>query len=104
MENSKEEWTEKVSVNTIVDDLERYRHGKRVLAKLQKDKEWFAKVGMPDLYYEEQAKIRAKKQQELDAQKLNNGKSILYKNQNTEELLVAHEPMPEYNAQKQEEK
>ena len=47
MENSKEEWTEKVSVTTIVDDLERYRHGKRVLAKLQKDKEWFAKVGMP---------------------------------------------------------
>ena len=104
MENSKEEWTEKVSVTTIVDDLERYRHGKRVLAKLQKDKEWFAKVGMPDLYYEEQAKKRAKKQQDPDAQKINHVKSVLYENQNTEELLVAHEPMPEYNVPKQEEK
>ena len=50
MENSKEEWTEKVSVNTIVDDLERYRQGKRVLAKLQKDKEWNGFYAAPEKY------------------------------------------------------
>ncbi len=104
MENSEEEWSKKVPVTTIDASLDKYRYGKRVLAKLQEDKEWLAKVGMPDLYYEEQAKIKAKKQQNLNAQKVNKVKSLLYENQNTEKLLVAHEPMPEYNAPKQEEK
>ena len=61
MENSKEEWSKKVPVTTIDASLDKYSQDKRILAKLQEDKEWLAKVGMPDLYYEEQAKIQAEK-------------------------------------------
>ena len=104
MENSSKKWRKKVPITTIDASLDKYSQDKRILAKLQEDKEWLAKVGMPDLYYEEQAKIKAKKQQNLDAQKVNNVRSLLYENQNTAELLVASEPMPKYNAPKQEEK
>ena len=143
MGNFNKKWSKKVPVTTIDASLDKYSQDKRVLAKLQEDKEWLAKVGLPDLYYEEQAKIKAEKQQNLDFQKVNNLKinddikdykndkvvlkklammnkiieesglpdayykhqaRLLYDNQNTEELLVAHEPMPEYNAPKEEEK
>ena len=103
MENLNKKWRKKVPVSIIDASLDKYSQDKRVLAKLQEDKEWLAKVGMPDLYHEEQAKLKAKKPQNLVAQKANEVKSLLYETQNTEALLVAHEPMPEYNAPKQAE-
>ena len=147
MENSSKKWSKKVPVTIIDAELDKYSQDKRILAKLQEDKEWLAKVGMPDLYYEEQAKIKAE-MEDLDPKKVSIGKvnndlkkykkakwvlvklaeaerileesplpDLYYERQAEiaakyrygdtiidEELSVAHEPMREYNAPKQEEK
>ena len=127
MENSSKKWRKKVPITTIDASLDKYSQDKRILAKLQEDKEWLAKVGMPDLYYEEQAKIQAENGKRVlakvaEAKKMYDAGEFppfvyddtapgpetfdTYTNVllNTEKQLVAHEPMPEYNAPKQEEK
>ena len=84
-------WKDKVPPYTIDESLGKYRNGKRVLEKLAEANKMIAKTGLPDIYYERQAEIEAKGRRYDTA---------LF----TQELAVAHEPQPEYNAPKQEEK
>ena len=84
-------WKNKVPPYTIDESLGKYRNGKRVLEKLAEANKMIAKTGLPDIYYERQAEIEAKG--------LRYDTALL-----TQELAVAHEPQPEYNAPKQEEK
>ena len=84
-------WKDKVPPYTIDESLGKYRNGKRVLEKLAEANKMIAKTGLPDIYYERQAEIEAKRPR-YDTTLSN------------QELAVAHEPQPEYNAPKQEEK
>ena len=59
-------------------DLKKYKDGKHFEKKFAMMNKMLEESGLPDAYYEQQARL-------------------LYENQNTEELSVAHEPMPEYN-------
>lgn len=92
MGNSKKKWTQKVPIITIVDDLERYRHGKRVLAKVAEAKKMYDAGEFPPFVYDDTAP---------GPETFDTYTNALL---NTEKQLVAHEPMPEYNAPKQEEK
>ena len=80
----------KVSIVKVNNDLKKYQKAKWVLAKLAAAEKILAESPLPDLYYERQAEIAAEYRY--------NDRLI------EEKLLVAHEPMPEYNAPKQEEK
>ena len=80
----------KVSIVKVNNDLKKYQKAKWVLAKLAAAEKILAESPLPDLHYERQAEIAAE---------------YRYNDRLIEaELLVAHEPMPEYNAPKQEEK
>ena len=80
----------KVSIRKVNTDLKKYQKAKWVLAKLAEAERILEESPLPDLYYERQAEIAAAYRY---SDTLING-----------ELLVAHEPIPEYNAPKQEEK
>ena len=84
-------WKDKVPAYTIDESLDKYRNGKRVLEKLAEANRMIAKTGLPDIYYERQAEIEAKGRR-YDADVF------------VQKLAVAHEPQPEYNAPKEEEK
>ena len=80
----------KVSVIGINDDLKKYKNDKRFKKKLDEANKMIAEIGMPDIYYESQAKIV--------------GKHRYTDTLVEQELSVAHEPTPVYGKPKEEEK
>ena len=80
----------KVSIIGINDDLKKYKDDKRFKKKLDEANKMIAEIGMPDIYYENQAKIVVKHR---------------YTDTLVEqELTVVHEPTPVYGQPKEEEK
>ena len=92
MENLINNWNKKVPTYTIDESLKKHQKDKRVLAKLAEAKRMYDAGEFPPFVYED----TAPGPETFDT----------YTNAmlNTEQQLVAHEPMPEYNAPKQEEK
>ena len=80
----------KVSIIGINDDLKKYKNDRRFKKKLDEANKMIAEIGMPDIYYQSQAKI-AKKHRYTD--------TLV-----EQELSVAHEPTPVYGKLKEEEK
>lgn len=74
---------------TVDDTIGDYSNDKRVLKKLAQMNKIIAKSGLPDIYYEKQAKIKAIRPYNTDIV--------------DQELAQACEPMSEYNASKQAE-
>ena len=90
MKDSVKDFDKNVPTYTIDESLEKYQNSKRVLELLAEANKWLENTQLPDIYYERQAEIET--EHRYDTASMN------------EPLAVACEPMPTYNAPKQEKK